>query len=116
LGIVGEAISAKLASTTQSQRTTALGFGNLRDDYNTWKGPLTEHSIREFITKREGLGWATGRELMTLEDVVKWIGVELQISTQAMNVAKESIVRSLVHGFEGYSQNGRAMVCHSDFI
>ena len=111
-----EAISAKLAATNQNQNSTRTQFNTLKQDYDAWKGPITEHAIREYIAKREGFAWATGRELDSLESVLQWIGGELDATPQTLNFARESIVRSCIHGFDGFSEDDHAMVSQSRFV
>lgn len=88
----------------------------LRANFDAWKGPITEATLRHTIAQNKGPGWARSVRFKSLGEVVKWVGRGIQADDGQMDKAMEKIKNLFIKGFEGFDADGTAIVCHPDSI
>ena len=83
---------------------------DLRQEFNSFKGPITEATIRHLIEKREGIPWAANRRLKTLDDIVFWIGAGIGTTDKDISIAKTKLVSVFIHSFTSHDAEGKIEV------
>ena len=98
--------------------TAASGASNeierLRHEFNAFKGPITETTIRQLIAKKERTPCAASRKLKSLNVVVELIGEGILATEVEIYAAKNQHVSLFVLAFCGYQSSSKdGEVCFS---
>jgi hypothetical protein len=95
------------ASIKSSNRTLKI----LKDEFDNWKGPIAESTVRSLVAKREGELWARSRRFRSLDDVLLWIGEFIGAKEMDIDHARTKIVSALIFDFVGFNEDKTALVC-----
>ena len=95
------------ASIKSSTRTLKI----LKDEFDNWKGPIAESTIRSLVAKGEGEFWAESRRFRSLDDVLLWIGESIGAKERDIDHARAKIVSALIFDFVGFNEDKTALVC-----
>ena len=92
-------LSEGIIRATASIAKSEVILKNLKEDFDNWKGPMAESTIRQIVSKREGEDWVESRRFKSLDDVLLWIGRGIAATQKDIDRARKSIVRSLIFDF-----------------
>lgn len=103
-------LSDGVVTATSSLKASLTTLKDLKDDFDGWKGPMAEATIRQLVSKREGNVWAEAKRLRSLDDVL-WIGKGIGATMSDIEEAREMIVSALIFDFAGFDEHGTGLVC-----
>ena len=81
---------------TASMKGSPETVKKLKDEFDSWKGPMTESTIRQLVSEREGKVWAEARRFKSLDDVLFWIGRGIGATENEINHTRMKIVSALI--------------------
>jgi hypothetical protein len=84
----------------------------LREEFNNFKGPITEQTVRRAIENREGIPYADSRRLKSLDEVCQWIGEGIGATDLQIRCAKMKIISTFIKDFRHFNSDGTTEVCH----
>jgi hypothetical protein len=106
---LSEGVIRSTTSIAKSDKT----LKSLKDDFDNWKGPMAESTIRHIVSKREGKRWAESRRFKSLDDVLLWIGSGIGATQRNIDRARKKIVSALIYDFDGFTADGTGVVRRS---
>ena len=118
-GVLSRLAIATTAGVNQARADAVQAreiVAELRDEFNKFKGPITEQTVRRAIEKREGIPYAASRKIKSLDEACAWIGAGIGPTDREIRYAKMRIISTFIQDFRHFNADGTAEVCHFDSI